>query len=81
VLIASERAVKQDKLTPRARIHTLSVVGSDPVVMLDGPIPRHARHRHAQACGSATSTCTRSTKPSRPCPLPGPRRSVPIGPS
>ncbi|HEX7479108.1 MAG TPA: acetyl-CoA C-acyltransferase, partial [Polyangiales bacterium] len=39
VLIASERAVKEHKLTPRARIHTLSVVGSDPVVMLDGPIP------------------------------------------
>ncbi|HEX7479415.1 MAG TPA: acetyl-CoA C-acyltransferase, partial [Polyangiales bacterium] len=34
VLIASERAVKEHKLTPRARIHTLSVVGSDPVVML-----------------------------------------------
>jgi acetyl-CoA acetyltransferase family protein len=39
VLIASGRAVKQHKLKPRARIHTLSVVGSDPVVMLDGPIP------------------------------------------
>jgi len=39
VLLASEAAVKQHDLTPRARIHTMTVVGSDPVVMLGGPIP------------------------------------------
>ncbi|MWA06802.1 acetyl-CoA C-acetyltransferase [Actinomadura sp. LD22] len=39
VLIASEEAVKQHNLTPRARIHTLAVTGSDPVYMLTGPIP------------------------------------------
>jgi acetyl-CoA acetyltransferase family protein len=39
VLIANERAVKELKLTPRARFHTLSVVGDDPVIMLEGPIP------------------------------------------
>ncbi|RJL30775.1 acetyl-CoA C-acetyltransferase [Bailinhaonella thermotolerans] len=39
VLIASEAAVKAHGLTPRARVHTLSVVGSDPVYMLTGPIP------------------------------------------
>ncbi|ACY96432.1 acetyl-CoA C-acetyltransferase [Thermomonospora curvata] len=39
LLIASEEAVKRHNLTPRARIHTLAVVGSDPVIMLDGPIP------------------------------------------
>ncbi|TDC78895.1 acetyl-CoA C-acetyltransferase [Actinomadura sp. 7K507] len=39
LLIASEEAVKRHNLTPRARIHTLSVVGSDPVYMLTGPIP------------------------------------------
>jgi acetyl-CoA C-acetyltransferase len=39
LLIASEEAVKQHNLTPRARIHTLSVCGSDPVYMLTGPIP------------------------------------------
>ncbi|MEU5995795.1 acetyl-CoA C-acetyltransferase [Spirillospora sp. NPDC047418] len=39
LLIASEEAVKQHNLTPRARIHTLAVCGSDPVYMLTGPIP------------------------------------------
>lgn len=39
LLIASEEAVKRHNLTPRARIHTLAVCGSDPVYMLTGPIP------------------------------------------
>ncbi|HEX9034833.1 MAG TPA: acetyl-CoA C-acetyltransferase [Streptosporangiaceae bacterium] len=39
LLIASEDAVQRHGLTPRARIHTLTVVGSDPVYMLTGPIP------------------------------------------
>jgi acetyl-CoA C-acetyltransferase len=39
LMIASEAAVKRYNLTPRARIHTLAVCGSDPVYMLTGPIP------------------------------------------
>jgi acetyl-CoA C-acetyltransferase len=39
LLIASDRAVRTHSLTPVARVHTLSVVGSDPVFMLTGPIP------------------------------------------
>ncbi len=39
LLIASERAVKQHNLKPLARIVARSVVGSDPVLMLDAPIP------------------------------------------
>jgi acetyl-CoA C-acetyltransferase len=39
LLIASPAAVKRHGLTPRARIHTLAVVGADPVYMLTGPIP------------------------------------------
>ncbi|WP_427869505.1 acetyl-CoA C-acetyltransferase [Leucobacter luti] len=39
VLIASERAVAEHGLTPRARIHHLSVRGADPVWMLTAPIP------------------------------------------
>jgi acetyl-CoA C-acetyltransferase len=39
VLLASERAVKDHKLTPRARIHHVSARGADPVYMLTGPIP------------------------------------------
>ena len=44
VLIASEQAVRDHGLTPKARIHHLSVRGDDPVWMLTGPIPatRHA---------------------------------------
>jgi acetyl-CoA C-acetyltransferase len=38
LLIANERAVKQHGLTPRARIHHLSVRGADPVWMLTAPI-------------------------------------------
>jgi acetyl-CoA C-acetyltransferase len=38
MLIASERAVEDHGLTPRARIHHLSVRGDDPVWMLTGPI-------------------------------------------
>ncbi len=38
MLIASEAGVKQHGLTPRARIHHLSVRGDDPVWMLTGPI-------------------------------------------
>lgn len=39
LLIASERAVKEHGLRPRARIHHLSVRGADPVWMLTAPIP------------------------------------------
>jgi acetyl-CoA C-acetyltransferase len=39
LLVASESAVRIHGLTPLARVHALSVVGSDPVLMLTGPIP------------------------------------------
>jgi len=44
VLVASEQAVKDHGLTPRARIHHMSVRGDDPIFMLTAPIPatRHA---------------------------------------
>ena len=42
MLIASEAAVKAHGLTPRARIHHLSVRGADPVWMLTAPIPATA---------------------------------------
>ena len=47
MLIASEQAVRDHGLTPRARVHHLSVRGDDPVWMLTGPIPatRHALDR------------------------------------
>jgi acetyl-CoA acetyltransferase family protein len=39
VLICNERGLQTHGLTPRARFHTLTVVGDDPVIMLEGPIP------------------------------------------
>lgn len=39
LLVASERAVKEHNLTPRARIHHLSVRAADPIWMLTAPIP------------------------------------------
>ncbi|MGY2703652.1 acetyl-CoA C-acetyltransferase [Nocardioides sp. HB32] len=47
MLIASRAAVRDHGLTPRARIHHLSVRGDDPVWMLTGPIraTRHALDR------------------------------------
>ncbi|MCW0214604.1 MAG: acetyl-CoA C-acetyltransferase [Pseudonocardia sp.] len=39
LLVASEDAVRRFGLTPLARVHTLAIVGDDPVYMLTGPIP------------------------------------------
>ena len=39
IMIANEGAVKKYDLPVRAKIHSLAVVGSDPVIMLEGPIP------------------------------------------
>ncbi|GAB2829216.1 acetyl-CoA C-acetyltransferase [Streptomyces daliensis] len=42
VLLASEEAVRVHGLTPRARVHHLSVRGEDPLRMLSAPIPATA---------------------------------------
>jgi len=42
MLVASERAVRDHHLTPRARVHHLSCRGADPVYMLTAPIPATA---------------------------------------
>ena len=39
ILVASSEAVRRHGFRPLARVHTMAVVGSDPVVMLTGPIP------------------------------------------
>ena len=43
LLIASEQAVADHGLTPRARIHHMSVRGDDPIYMLTAPIPATKR--------------------------------------
>ncbi|MBJ7462033.1 MAG: acetyl-CoA C-acetyltransferase [Mycolicibacterium sp.] len=47
LLVASQAAVDRFGLTPRARIHHISVRGADPVMMLTAPIPatQHALKR------------------------------------
>ncbi|GAA4309682.1 acetyl-CoA C-acetyltransferase [Streptomyces venetus] len=42
VLLASERAVREHGLAPRARVHHLSVRAEDPIRMLSAPIPATA---------------------------------------
>jgi len=39
VMVANADAVNRYGLKVRARIHSMAVVGSDPVIMLEGPIP------------------------------------------
>jgi acetyl-CoA C-acetyltransferase len=39
MLIVSEAALKRYGLKPRARIHQMTVLGDDPVIMLSAPIP------------------------------------------
>ena len=49
LVLASDVAIKRYSLTPRARIHTFVVVGSDPLLMLTGPIA--ATHLALQRSG------------------------------
>ncbi|MEC9086638.1 MAG: acetyl-CoA C-acyltransferase, partial [Pseudomonadota bacterium] len=43
IMVANEEAVRKFDLPVRAKIHSLAVVGSDPVIMLEGPIPATER--------------------------------------
>jgi acetyl-CoA C-acetyltransferase len=43
LLIAGEQAIKDHNLTPRARIHHISVLADDPIMMLSAPIPATLR--------------------------------------
>ena len=42
MLVMSEQAVREHGVTPRARVHHLSVRGADPIFMLTAPIPATA---------------------------------------
>lgn len=39
LVVASAKAVEQYSLTPLAKVHTMAVTGSDPILMLSAPIP------------------------------------------
>ncbi|MDP6414201.1 MAG: acetyl-CoA C-acyltransferase [Gammaproteobacteria bacterium] len=38
IMVANEEAIRKYELPVRAKIHSLAVIGSDPVIMLEGPI-------------------------------------------
>jgi acetyl-CoA C-acetyltransferase len=73
VLIMDEDKARALGLTPRARIKTHCLVGSDPYYHLDGPID--ATQRILDRSGMAISDFdrSRSTRPSRPSSSRGPR--------
>ena len=43
LLIVNERGLKTHGLTPLARVHEMTVLGHDPVIMLEAPIPATER--------------------------------------
>lgn len=43
VMVVSERALKVHGLKPLARIHQMTLIGHDPVIMLEAPLPATAR--------------------------------------
>ncbi len=53
MLVASEHAVAEHRLTPRARVHHVSARGGDPIYMLTAPIraTRHALSRAGMTIG------------------------------
>jgi acetyl-CoA C-acetyltransferase len=53
VMIVNEKTLKQFNLEPLARIHHMSVLGHDPVIMLEAPIP--ATERALLKCGMKIS--------------------------
>ena len=53
LLIANDEAVRTHGLTPRARIHHMSVLADDPIFMLSAPIP--ATRRALEKTGMAAS--------------------------
>ena len=43
VMVVNERGLKALNVQPMARVHTMSVMGHDPVIMLEAPIPATER--------------------------------------
>ena len=71
VLLMSREKADALGLRPRARIVDQTTVGVDPVTMLTGPIPATQKILDRNGMRWATSTSSRSTRPSRRCWPPG----------
>ena len=76
VLIGSKAFGAANGLTPRARIRATAKVGTDPTIMLTGPLPATQRCSRTAGWISATSTSSRSTRRSRPSSCASCRRST-----
>src|SRR5437868_8704681 len=48
-MVVNERGLKQLGLTPLARVHHMTMMGGDPVIMLDAPL--HATERALKKAG------------------------------
>ena len=59
VLITTPEKARELGLEPIARVHSVALAGSDPVMMLTGPIPATRRCSGAAASTSARSACSR----------------------
>ncbi|MFO0120290.1 MAG: acetyl-CoA C-acetyltransferase, partial [Burkholderiales bacterium] len=49
VMVVSEKVLKEFNLTPMARVHHMTLIGHDPVIMLEAPLP--ATERALKKCG------------------------------
>ena len=67
VVVASDRWVGANGVTPRARIRATAAIGSEPVIMLTAPARPPCAVWPRPTWRSATSTCGRSTRPSPSC--------------
>ena len=66
VLIGSREAGAAAGLRPRARIRAFANIGSDPALMLTGPVDVTRKVLARSGLSSPTSTCSRSTRPLPP---------------
>ncbi|MCF2437091.1 hypothetical protein LV779_35675 [Streptomyces thinghirensis] len=77
VLITSSETAARLGLRPLARLHSFAATGSDPLLMLTGVVPATEKVLRRASSPSATSTCSRSTRPSPAWCWPGSRRPAP----
>jgi acetyl-CoA C-acetyltransferase len=69
VVVVSERALKEHKLTPLARIVNLTVTGGDPVIMLEEVIPATRRALERSGMGIADIDLCEVNEAFAPVPL------------
>ena len=71
LLFMSAEKAKSLGLKPIAQVHTATLAGADPVIMLTAPIPATQKALKKSGLGSTTSARSRSTRRSRRFRWPG----------